>query len=127
MPVELTYGLERIAMFLQGTDSVYDIKWNKDWTYGDIHLEDEKQFSRYNFEESDPALLKQLFDNFEKRCIELLEKKLVRPAYDFVLKASHTFNMLDARGVVSVSERNNYIERVRRLANKVAEEFILSE
>lgn len=124
IPVELTYGLERIAMFLQGVDSVYDIKWNKDFTYGDIHLEDEKQFSIYNFEEVDPELQKLLFSKWEKRCQELLNKGLVRPAYDFVLKASHCFNLLDARGVISVSERNRYIERVRKLANAVAAAFI---
>jgi len=127
IPVELTYGLERIAMFIQGVDSVYDIRWNSEFTYGDIHLEDEKQFSAYNFEESDPELQKRLFESCEKRCFELLEKKLVRPAYDFVLKASHSFNLLDARGVLSVSERNRYIERVRKMANAAAEEFTRDE
>ncbi len=124
VPVELTYGLERIAMFLQGADSVYDIKWNKDFTYGDIHLEDEKQFSKYNFEKVDTELQKNLFSKYEERCQCLLNEKLLRPAYDFVLKASHSFNLLDARGVISVSERNRYIERVRKMANAVAVEFI---
>ncbi|MBN2408085.1 MAG: glycine--tRNA ligase subunit alpha [Elusimicrobia bacterium] len=124
VPVELTYGLERIAMFLQGVDSVYDIKWNEKFTYGDIHLEDEKQFSRYNFEEVDAGLQKRLFDEYERRCGELLEKGLARPAYDFVMKASHSFNLLDARGAISVTERNRYIERVRKIANGVAVKFI---
>ncbi|MDA3792287.1 MAG: glycine--tRNA ligase subunit alpha [Elusimicrobia bacterium] len=127
IPVELTYGLERIAMFLQDVDSVYDIKWNKDYTYGDIHLEDEKEFSRYNFEEVDAGLQKELFNRYEQRCGRLLEKNLVKPAYDFVLKASHAFNLLDARGVISVDERNRYIERVRKMAYKVAGRFVSDE
>ncbi|MEA3506064.1 MAG: glycine--tRNA ligase subunit alpha [Elusimicrobiota bacterium] len=124
IPVELTYGLERIAMFLQDTDSVYDIQWNKDYTYGDIHLEDEREFSRYNFEEVDAAFQQKLFNGYEKRCGDLLDAGLIRPAYDFVLKASHTFNLLDARGVISVDERNRYIERVRKMAYRVAERFV---
>ncbi|MFC2061133.1 glycine--tRNA ligase subunit alpha [Elusimicrobiota bacterium] len=127
VPVELTYGLERIAMFLQNVNSVYDIKWNENFTYGDIHLQDEKEFSRYNFEESDPDLQRALFQKYEKRCRELLDKDLVRPAYDFVLKASHCFNLLDARGVISVSERNRYIERVRKMSNAVAIGFVKDE
>lgn len=123
VPAELTYGLERIAMFLQGVNSVFDIKWNRDFTYRDIHLEDERQFSAYNFEEVDPKFQKGLFIEYERRCMELLDKKLVRPAYDFVMKASHCFNLLDARGVISVSERNRYIESVRKMANSVAVEF----
>ncbi len=123
IPAELTYGLERIAMFLQGVDSVFDIKWNEEFTYGDIHLDDEKQFSRYNFEEADIEFLKGFFDNSEKSCSDLLEKGLERVAYDFVLKASHSFNVLDARGVLSVTERNRYIERVRKMAASVAEKF----
>ncbi len=124
IPVELTYGLERIAIFLQGVESVYDIKWNKDYTYGDIHLKDEQEFSRYNFEEVDAGLQKELFGRYEERCGRLLEKELLRPAYDFVLKASHAFNLLDARGVISVDERNRYIERVRKMAYKVAQRFL---
>ncbi len=127
IPAELTYGLERIAMFLQGVDSVFDIKWNRDFTYGDIHMEDEKQFSAYNFEETDPGLQKLLFEKYESRCMHLLRKNLVRPAYDFVLKASHAFNLLDARGAVSVTERNRYIERVRKMANAAARCFTDNE
>ena len=127
IPVELTYGLERIAMFLQDVDSVFDIKWNRDVTYADIHLEDERQFSAYNFEEVDPDFQKYLFAQYERRCSELLDKGLVRPAYDFVMKASHSFNLLDARGAISVAERNRYIEQVRKMANKVAVEFMKDE
>lgn len=127
VPVELTYGLERIAMFLQGVDSIFDIKWNKDFSYGDIHLEDEKQFSKYNFEFVDPEMQKSLFTKYEKRCNELLDNNLIRPAYDFVLKASHSFNLLDARGAISVSERNSYIERVRKMSNRVAVNFVENE
>lgn len=119
-PVELTYGLERIAMFLQGVESVYDIKWNKDFTYGDIHLRDEIEFSKYNFEESDPEFHRHYFDECEKKIHHLVSINLLRPAYDYVLKSSHAFNLLDARGVISVAERNRYIERVRKMANAVA-------
>jgi len=122
-PVELTYGLERIAMFLQGAESVYDIKWNADYTYGDIHLADEIEFSKYNFEEVDPDFQRYLFDESEKKCLRLSGLKLLRPAYDFVLKASHSFNLLDARGVISVAERNRYIERVRKMAAAVAKGY----
>ncbi len=122
-PAELTYGLERIAMFLQGVESVFDIEWNGDYTYGDIHLDDEREFSRYNFEEVDPEFQKTVFSHCEKKCLNLIEKGMVRPAYDFVLKASHAFNLLDARGVISVSERNRYIERVRKMANATAVAF----
>ncbi len=126
VPVELTYGLERIAMFLQDVDSVYDIQWNKDYTYGEIHHQDEVEFSRYNFEEVDPAIQKEFFNRYEKRCLDMVKKDLSRPAYDFVLKASHCFNLLDARGVLSVSQRNRYIERVRKMAKSVAGSFIKS-
>ncbi|MGM0441017.1 MAG: glycine--tRNA ligase subunit alpha [Elusimicrobiota bacterium] len=124
IPVELTYGLERIAMFLQDVDSVYDIQWNEDYTYGDIHHRDEVEFSRYNFEEVDPEIQKNFFKSYEQRCRDMVKKGLPRPAYDFVLKASHSFNLLDARGVLSVSQRNRYIERVRKMAKSVAKEFM---
>ncbi|MFW6172840.1 MAG: glycine--tRNA ligase subunit alpha [Elusimicrobiota bacterium] len=127
IPVELTYGLERIAMFLQGVDNVFDIQWNKKYKYGDIHLQDERQFSCYNFEYVDAEFQKHFFSKCEQRCKELLEKNLYKPAYDFVLKASHSFNLLDARGVISVSERNRYIERVRKMANAVALKFVSDE
>ncbi|MDO8735442.1 MAG: glycine--tRNA ligase subunit alpha [Elusimicrobiota bacterium] len=122
--VELTYGLERIAMYVQKKKSVYEIMWNDELTYGDIHLEDEKQFSKYNFEEADVDLLRELFEKYEKECKHLLAKNLVLPAYDFVMKTSHTFNLLDARRVISVSQRVSYISRVRNLASEVARKYL---
>ena len=122
--VEITYGLERIAMYIQKKKSVYDIMWNEELKYGDIHLEDEKQFSKYNFEEADVELLKELFDKYEKECKTLLLKNLILPAYDFVMKVSHTFNLLDARRAISVSQRVSYITRVRNLASEVARKYL---
>ncbi|MFA5779526.1 MAG: glycine--tRNA ligase subunit alpha [Elusimicrobiota bacterium] len=122
--VELTYGLERIAMYVQRKKSVYEIMWNDELTYGDIHLEDEKQFSKYNFEEADVDLLRELFEKYEKECKHLLTKNLVLPAYDFVMKTSHIFNLLDARRVISVSQRVSYITRVRNLASEVAKKYL---
>src|SRR3989338_3976081 len=102
---EITYGLERITMYLQGVDSVFDIRWNSDIRYADVHLRGETEYSRYNFEEADTAMLFKLFDMYEKECLSLSEKALVLPAYDFCLKCSHTFNMLDARGAIRSEER----------------------
>ena len=121
---ELTYGLERIAMYLQNVESVYDLKWNDTVTYGEIFQPDEKQFSKYNFEVSDPKLNADLFDKFETEANRLLEAELILPAYNFVLKCSHTFNMLDARGAISVAERTHYIARVRKLAGKCARAYV---
>lgn len=121
---ELTYGLERIAMYLQNADNVYDLKWNGTLLYGDVHLETEKQFSRYNFEVSAKELLFQWFDMYELEAKELLEKELVLPAYDYALKCSHTFNLLDARGAISVTERTGFIGRVRNLARLCAEVYV---
>ncbi len=117
---EITYGLERIAMYLQGVDNVYDLKWNDEVTYGEVHLEDEKEFSRYNFEEADIKSLETLFGIYEREAESLLEKGLVLPAYDMCLKCSHTFNLLDARGALSVQERTNMIARVRKIARGCA-------
>jgi len=122
--VEITYGLERLAMYSQEKGSVYDILWDNITTYGKIHLEDERQWSKYNFELSDTEVIKRHFKDFEEECINLLNSGLIIPAYDFVLKCSHMFNLLDARGVISVTERTNYISKVRNLANKVAQEYI---
>lgn len=122
--VELTYGLERLAMYSQKKDNVYDILWNKETKYGEIHLEDEKQFSRYNFEEANIELLQKHFTDWEKEALSLLGKKMVLPAYDCVMKCSHLFNLLDARGAISVTERTAYIARVRNLAHRVAEQYI---
>ncbi|UJS16479.1 MAG: glycine--tRNA ligase subunit alpha [Candidatus Jettenia sp.] len=122
--LELTYGLERIAMFIQGKESVFDLEWVKGYTYGDIHKQDEIQFSAYNFKVADTAMLFQLFDMYEKECRKLLKEDLVLPAYDYVLKCSHAFNMLDARGVIGVTQRTGYIGRVRNLARCCAESYV---
>jgi len=118
--VELTYGLERIAMYIQDVDNVYDLQWKKGITYGDIHHETEVQFSKYNFDSSDAELHFLLFEKYEKEALALIKENLVLPAYDFCLKCSHSFNMLDARGAISVTERTAYIARVRNLARKCA-------
>ncbi len=120
---EITYGLERIAMYLQGVDNVYDLMWNEDTTYGEVHHRDEVEFSTYNFEKADVSMLKSMFDLFEQEGHKLVKEKLVLPAYDYCLKCSHTFNLLDARGAISVAERTAYIGRVRRLAKNVAREY----
>ena len=118
--VELTYGLERLTMYLQGVDSIFDIKWNDEITYGDIHLQGEIEESTYNFEASDADLLFTLFSLYEQEALRLMDKELVLPAFGYVLKCSHTFNLLDARGVISVTERNRYIGKVRNLSRQVA-------
>jgi glycyl-tRNA synthetase alpha chain len=122
--VELTYGLERIAMYLQEADNVFDLQWSKGITYGDIHHETEVEFSKYNFDEADINLHFNLFEMCEAEAIKLLKKELVLPAYDFCLKCSHHFNMLDARGALSVTERTTYIARVRNLAKKCAAGYL---
>ena len=124
IPGELTYGIERIAMYIQGVDNVYDLDWGGGIKYGDVHHQTEVEFSTYNFEEADTGMMLQLFDMFEKECIRLAEKPLVFPAYDYVLKCSHAFNMLDARGAISVTERAHYIGRVRNLAKLCAEAYV---
>ncbi len=122
--LEITYGLERITMYLQEVDNVFDIQWNDRIKYGDVHLETEIQFSKYNFEEADVDMLFKLFDMYEAEALRLLEKDLVLPAYDYTLKCSHTFNLLDARGAISVTERMGYILRVRKLANLCASGYL---
>ncbi len=122
--VELTYGLERITMYLQNKESVYDILWNKKYTYGDIHLQDEYDFSHYNFSIADTTMLFDLFNKYEYECKNILQKNFVLPAYDYVLKCSHSFNLLDARGAISVAERTSYIKRVRELAKLCAESYL---
>lgn len=122
--VELTYGLERIAMYLQGVNSVFDLAWNPHISYGDIHHETEVEFSRYNFEEADISMLGSTFLAFEAECQRLLKADLVFPAYDYCMKCSHVFNLLDARGAISVAGRTSYIGRVRALARQCAEGFV---
>ena len=115
--VELTYGLERICMFVQSKKNVFDIDWNNDGIkYGDVYLQSEKEFSSYNFDHANTDSLLKNFEIAEKECKSLLEKKLALPAYDQCLKASHIFNLLDSRGVISVAERTGFINRIRDLA-----------
>ena len=121
---ELTYGLERIAMYLQDVDDIFDIQWNESFTYGDIFNMSEYEHSVYSFEKADTDNLKELFNMYEKEAKNTIEENLVIPTYDYVLKCSHTFNILDARGAVSVSERTNYLGRVRNLAKQVASKYI---
>ena len=122
--LEITYGFERIAMYLQNVDSVFDIKWNNELKYGQIYLQNEIEQSKYNFEYSNPQRLFDLFDLAQAEANSCIEKEIVLPAYDWVLKCSHTFNLLDARGVISKDERINYINRVRTLASNVAKLYV---
>jgi len=122
--VELTYGLERIAMYLQGVDNVYDLKWNDEYTYGEVAHQQEVEQSTYNFEVADVDMLFKRFRMYEAESKRAITKGLVLPAYELCLKCSHTFNLLDARGAISVAERTTYIGRVRNLARKCAEGFV---
>lgn len=122
--LEITYGLERIAMYLQNKESVFDINWNDSLKYGDIYLQNEVEQSKYNFEYSNGDLLFNLFDNYQKEVDNCINAELVLPAYDYVLKCSHTFNLLDARGVISKDERINFINRVRTMAASVAQVYV---
>ena len=122
--LELTYGLERIAMYLQNVNSVYDVMWNNKLKYGDIYLQNEIEQSKYNFEFSSADKLFKMFDLFEEEVDNCVANNIVLPAYDYVLKCSHTFNLLDARGVISKDERINYINRVRRMAAQVAKLYV---
>jgi glycyl-tRNA synthetase alpha chain len=122
--VELTYGLERLAMFIQGKDSVYQVEWLDGILYGDVYLQNEREQSKYNFEVSDTAMLLNIFGMAEKEAARCLENKIVLPAYDQVLKCSHTFNMLDAHGAISVTERTGYIGRIRNLAKSCAQMYV---
>ena len=121
---EITYGLERITMYLQGVDNVFDIEWTKGIKYGDVHLRGEIEYSNYNFLEADCCMLFKLFDMYENECLKLIEKGLALPAYDFCIKCSHTFNLLDARGAISVAERTRFIAKVRNLARQCAHLYL---
>ncbi|HFC98474.1 MAG TPA: glycine--tRNA ligase subunit alpha [Thermosulfurimonas dismutans] len=122
--VEITYGLERLAMFLQKVDNVFDLRWNERFTYGDLYHRSEVEYSIYNFEEADTAMLRELFDRYEREGLRLLELGLALPGYDCTIKCSHIFNLLDARGAISVAERTTYIARVRALAKRSAEAWL---
>jgi len=124
VPAEITYGLERLAMFLQGKRSAFDLEWAPGVTWGDVYRESEREWSAYNFELAPVDVLARRFGEHEEECRVLLERRLPLPAYDQVLKASHTFNLLDARGALSVTERAAYIGRVRNLAREVAQVYL---
>ncbi len=121
---EITYGIERIAMYLQGIDNVYDLEWGHGVKYGDVHHQGEVEWSHYNFEEANVEMLRKIFDMYEAEGIRMAEKDRVLPTYDCCLKCSHTFNLLDARGAISVAERTTYIGRVRNLARLSAEGYL---
>jgi glycyl-tRNA synthetase alpha chain len=123
--VEITYGLERIAMYLQQKESVYDLMWNDRITYGDVHKKGEWELSMYSFQMADVEMLLKMFDLCEQESLRTGEKGIVLPAYDYCLKCSHIFNILDARGAISVAERTKYIERIRNLARVVAKNYLV--
>lgn len=122
--IEITYGLERLAMYLQDVDSIYEIQWNDKIKYGEIFLQGEIEQCTYNFEASNPDFLFKLFSLYEEEAKQLIEKNLVLPSLDYVLKCSHCFNLLDARGVIAVTERTRYIARIRNLARQVAHQYL---
>jgi glycyl-tRNA synthetase alpha chain len=122
--VELTYGLERIAMYLQKVDNVYDLQWTEGVKYGHVHHQQEVEQSTYNFEKADVPMLLDLFSKYEAESLKQIEDNLVLPAYEYCLKCSHTFNLLDARGAISVTERTGYIARIRGLARASAEAYL---
>ncbi|RJP81697.1 MAG: glycine--tRNA ligase subunit alpha [Desulfobacteraceae bacterium] len=122
--VEITYGLERIAMYLQGVDNVYDLKWNRDIHYGDVHHQQEVEGSTYNFEVADVNMLHEFFSKYEAEALRVIERGLVLPAYEYCLKCSHSFNLLDARGAISVTERTGFIGRIRNIARACAEAYL---
>jgi len=123
---EITYGLERLAMYIQGVDNVYDLTWTDNLKYGDVYLQNEIEQSAYNFEHSDVDFLFQAFTAHEKQANHLISEHLALPAYEQVLKAAHSFNLLDARGSISITERAEYIGRIRNLARNVASSYLLS-
>ena len=120
---EITYGLERLAMYLQDVDNVYKLKWTEETTYGDVYLQNEKEQSKYNFDHSDVEFLLMAFAAHEKQAVHLVTEQLALPAYEQVLKAAHSFNLLDARGAISVTERAAYMGRIRNLARAVARSY----
>ena len=121
---EITYGIERLASYIQEVDSVYDLEWTNGVKYGEIFVQPEYEHSVYSFEVSNQDMLLNLFDTYETEAKRCIEKGLVHPAYDFVLKCSHTFNLLDARGAVSVTERAGYLSRIRNMAREIAKTFV---
>jgi glycyl-tRNA synthetase alpha chain len=126
-PVELTYGLERLEMFLEEKDNIYDLNWSKDVKYGDLRLLEEKEFSEYNFNRANRSTLQKSFRLYEKEAQNLIQKDLLLPAYDMCLKCSHFFNLLDSRGAISVTERVKLIAQIRNLVNQIAHKYTTKE
>lgn len=126
VPAEITYGVERLAMYIQGVDSVYDLEWAPGFTYGDVFLRNEREQSSYNFELADTGMLRSLFDQHEAESKRVLAAGAVLPAYEQALKCSHYFNLLDARGAIAVTERVSFIGRIRTLARAAAEAYVAS-
>ncbi len=124
IPVEITYGTERLGMYIQQVDDVFDMQWNDKFTYGDVHKYDEYEYSRYNFETANTDMLFKLFDMYEEESRACIKEKLVRPSYDYCMKCSHTFNLLDARNAISVAERTTYIRRIREMAANIAKVYM---
>jgi len=121
---EITYGPERLAMYLQGVNDYRDLRWSEDVSYGEIRFEEERQFSVYSLELADVEMLRRLFETYETEAYRVIEAGCVLPGYDFILKCSHTFNLLDARGAISVTERGEVIERIRKMACRVARAYV---
>jgi glycyl-tRNA synthetase alpha chain len=127
IPVEITYGLERLEMFLEGKDDIYDLQWSDDVTYRDLRLDEERQFSEYNFNQASIKGLRDAFASYEREAAQLIDKDLFLPAYDMCLKCSHTFNLLDARGAISVTERVKMIAQIRAQVSRIAKAFTVHE
>ena len=127
IPMEVTYGLERITMYLQGKNNIFDIDWNERFKYGDVFLENERQFSKYNFDVANTDMLFSLYNMYRKEFDLCMENGIILPAYDYMAKCSHTFNLLDARNAISVSQRQTYIKSIRNMAKQVAEAYAKQE
>lgn len=127
VPVELTYGLERLEMFLEGKDDIYDLDWSADVTYRDLRFREEREFSEYNFKAAGVTALRQRFNSFEKEAARIIKRGLLLPAYDLCLKCSHVFNLLDSRGAISVTERVQMIARIRTLVTRIARLYTAGE
>jgi len=127
VPVEITYGIERLEMFLEGKGNIFDLGWSKDVTYGDLRVREEREFSEYNFSQADLQLLRDSFQGFRQEAQKLVDKKLLLPAYDMCLKCSHFFNLLDARGAISVTERVKMISQIRVVVNQIAQKYTTSK
>lgn len=127
VPVEITYGLERLEMFLEGKDNIYDLNWSEDVSYQDLRFIEEREFSEYNFSQANVRRLKDSFLLNEKEAMQLIDKDLLLPAYDMCLKCSHFFNLLDSRGAISVTERVKMIAQIRGLVSQIAEKYIARE